>query len=68
MTGKTLFVKVGGDYQWTENQIDNLVEEIDGVLPDEISVIAVPDDVKYLTPEQVEDFADEIKEAVESDD
>lgn len=64
MTEKTLFVKVGGDYQWTEEQIDSLTEEIAGVVPDEVSIITVPDDVKYLTPEQVEDFAEEIKEAV----
>lgn len=68
MTDKTLFVKVGGDHYWTEDEINNLTEEIDEVVGDEVSVIATTDDVEYLSSEQVKQLGENIIEAVENDD
>jgi hypothetical protein len=67
MSDKTLFVKVGGDYQWTDQQMDDLIDKLSDCLPDEIGVIVVPDDVEYLTSDELEAFAERIMEAVESD-
>jgi hypothetical protein len=67
MSEKHLFVKVGGDYQWTDQQMDDLIDKLSDCLPDEIGVIVVPDDVEYLTSDELEAFAERIMEAVESD-
>jgi hypothetical protein len=67
MSEKHLFVKVGGDYQWTDQQMDSLVDSLDAITDDEVSVIATPDDVEYLTSDELEAFAERIMEAVESD-
>lgn len=67
MTDKTLFVRVGGDQHWTQDEMDQLIEGIDSITDEGIEIIATPDDVEYLSPDQVEEFAQELIEALPED-
>lgn len=57
---KTLLIKFGGEETWTASELDNLLDAIDGVVDHGTSVIAVPDDIDFLSPEEAEEFADQL--------
>jgi isopropylmalate/homocitrate/citramalate synthase len=50
--------------RWTDEQVDSLTEALHEATPDDVSIVATPDDIEYLTEEQVENYVKELTEAL----
>jgi hypothetical protein len=63
MTQKFVFFTTV-DEPWTGEQIEQFLQHMDDATETDVSPIAVRGNVELLTPEELNEFADEIKEAV----
>lgn len=64
---RTLFLQFDPSV-WTAEELDNLLEALDGTTPDNVEIAAVSDDIEYLDEEAVEEMTDRLLENLEGDD
>lgn len=63
---RTVFVRVDNDeHPWTERELEQLVEAVDDVTPDDVGVLATPKSVEYLDAEEVKEYLDELQDEIE---
>jgi hypothetical protein len=49
----------------TQAQLENMMEVLGNSLPDEVNAIAVPDSIDFMDESEVEEFAQNIVEALD---
>jgi hypothetical protein len=49
----------------TQEQLENMMEAVGNFLPDEVNAIAVPDSIDFMDESEVEEFAQNIVEALD---
>lgn len=62
MTERMLFLQFSAE--WTAGQIESLIDTLDGATPEDVGIIAVPDDVDYLSEDEAEQFINELTDAL----
>jgi hypothetical protein len=63
--GRTLFLQFRATF-WTQEQLDDLMEMLAEETPDDVEVVALPDDIEFLDGEQVEQIAEHLCNALKT--
>ena len=63
---RTVFIQM--DELWTEQELVDFMDAIEGAVPDDVRVVSLPHDVSLLDEAAVENIADRLYESLNGDD
>ena len=49
---------------WTEGELNQLMEAVDGFVDDDTDVVAVPEDIEFLTRSEVEQLTNQLEDTI----